>query len=331
MPIIQLNFPNPLNTSVQIGDTAYFSNPVEEGTPGQWAATVTPHLTNTRSEIIKIGEIINIIPWNGAVSIILCDMPQNLFNQYFSQIVAGGCTLVPNNNPTTSGDCSNYIVSNDVSVAVPQTQPAGQYQQDLYQGVPNAYLTQYFNFSFFFDNPSLSRNNYMVHSTVATPGPWDQVSINDNWCLIDNTNPNYVTGYINFWQFVNEFRISYQGVTYGFDTIDAMLSWLIGVEPNMGIFLGMSYPEFIDAVTAFQNTTNTDLSVMIGAGGPISGTYSSGYIENCVQGSFIMFSKDNKANMSDMLGYYASIELRNSSKTEAELFNVGTTFFESSK
>ena len=48
-------------------------------------------------------------------------------------------------------------------------------------------------------------------------------------------------------------------------------------------------------------------------------------------GSFIMFSKDNKANMSDMLGYYASVELRNSSTTEAELFNVGTTFFESSK
>ena len=52
---------------------------------------------------------------------------------------------------------------------------------------------------------------------------------------------------------------------------------------------------------------------------------------NCSSGSFIMFSKDNKANMADMLGYYASIELRNSSKTEAELFNVGTTFFESSK
>jgi hypothetical protein len=49
------------------------------------------------------------------------------------------------------------------------------------------------------------------------------------------------------------------------------------------------------------------------------------------QGSFIMFSKDNKANISDVLGYYASVELRNNSKTEAELFNVGATFFESSK
>ena len=53
--------------------------------------------------------------------------------------------------------------------------------------------------------------------------------------------------------------------------------------------------------------------------------------EVCTQGSFIMFSKDNKVNMSDMLGYYASVELRNNSTTEAELFNVGTTFYESSK
>ena len=29
-----------------------------------------------------------------------------------------------------------------------------------------------------------------------------------------------------------------------------MLSWLIGVEPNIGIFLGMSYPEFVDIVTS---------------------------------------------------------------------------------
>ena len=27
MPIIQLSFDNPLNTSVQVGDNAYFSNP----------------------------------------------------------------------------------------------------------------------------------------------------------------------------------------------------------------------------------------------------------------------------------------------------------------
>jgi|TARA_Y100000310_G_C20692283_1_gene823127 hypothetical protein len=49
------------------------------------------------------------------------------------------------------------------------------------------------------------------------------------------------------------------------------------------------------------------------------------------QGSFIMFSKDNKVNMSSILGYYAEVEFRNDSKTKAELFSVGTEVFESSK
>ena len=50
-----------------------------------------------------------------------------------------------------------------------------------------------------------------------------------------------------------------------------------------------------------------------------------------IAGSFIMFSKDNKANMSSILGYYAEVTFRNNSKTEAELFSVGTEVFESSK
>ena len=46
---------------------------------------------------------------------------------------------------------------------------------------------------------------------------------------------------------------------------------------------------------------------------------------------FIMFSKDNKANTSSVLGYYASAQFRNNSTDEAELFNVGVDVFESSK
>ena len=47
--------------------------------------------------------------------------------------------------------------------------------------------------------------------------------------------------------------------------------------------------------------------------------------------SFIMFSKDNRANLGDVRGYYAEVELRNSSKTEAELFSVAMEVSESSK
>ena len=55
------------------------------------------------------------------------------------------------------------------------------------------------------------------------------------------------------------------------------------------------------------------------------------FLSNKSKGSFIMFSKDNKANMSSILGYYASAQFRNSSWEEAELFNVGVDIFESSK
>jgi hypothetical protein len=46
---------------------------------------------------------------------------------------------------------------------------------------------------------------------------------------------------------------------------------------------------------------------------------------------FIFFSKDNKANLSSMLGYFASVEFRNDSVNEGEIFSVGCEIFESSK
>jgi len=48
-------------------------------------------------------------------------------------------------------------------------------------------------------------------------------------------------------------------------------------------------------------------------------------------GQFVLFSKDNKANLSSILGYYAEVEFINTSKDEAELFSVGVDMFESSK
>ena len=70
MPQIKITFPNPLNTSVQVGDIAYFSNPIEVGVTEQWASTTTPHLTNEQQDIIKIGEIFQIDSWNGTESAI---------------------------------------------------------------------------------------------------------------------------------------------------------------------------------------------------------------------------------------------------------------------
>ncbi|MDB4331361.1 hypothetical protein N9987_00480 [bacterium] len=49
------------------------------------------------------------------------------------------------------------------------------------------------------------------------------------------------------------------------------------------------------------------------------------------EGAFIMFSKDNKANLGSLLGYFALLKLRNNSTEEAELFGVAARFVESSK
>ena len=48
-------------------------------------------------------------------------------------------------------------------------------------------------------------------------------------------------------------------------------------------------------------------------------------------GDFIMFSKDNAANMSSILGYYAEVEMVNDSNYKAKLFAVSTDISESSK
>ena len=46
---------------------------------------------------------------------------------------------------------------------------------------------------------------------------------------------------------------------------------------------------------------------------------------------FIMFGKDNRVNLSSMLGYFAEIELMSNSRDEGEIFSVGCDVFESSK
>jgi len=46
---------------------------------------------------------------------------------------------------------------------------------------------------------------------------------------------------------------------------------------------------------------------------------------------FIMFAKDNQANMSSLLGYFSRFRFENNSHNPAELFSVSAEYFESSK
>ena len=47
--------------------------------------------------------------------------------------------------------------------------------------------------------------------------------------------------------------------------------------------------------------------------------------------SFVMFSKNNNVNLSDLIGYYAKVKFINNSKEKAELFTVASELVESSK
>ena len=60
-------------------------------------------------------------------------------------------------------------------------------------------------------------------------------------------------------------------------------------------------------------------------------TVDDSQVASVPNGSFILFSKDNKANLSSLLGYYAEVKLVNNSTDKAELFSVGVDQFESSK
>ncbi len=46
---------------------------------------------------------------------------------------------------------------------------------------------------------------------------------------------------------------------------------------------------------------------------------------------YILFTKDNKVNLSSLLGYYARVNIKNNSKEEAEMFQISADYFESSK
>ena len=48
-------------------------------------------------------------------------------------------------------------------------------------------------------------------------------------------------------------------------------------------------------------------------------------------GDFIMFSKENEANLGSLLGYVAEVEFSNNSIGKAELFSIGAEVSESSK
>ena len=89
-----------------------------------------------------------------------------------------------------------------------------------------------------------------------------------------------------------------------------------------GFTVNINNIEEIGTITSITNPTSSAPTITCSTTLPGSLNGSS---------YFVLFSKDNRANLSSILGYYADIEFKNDSKQEAELFAVGVDAFESSK
>tara|TARA_B110000858_G_C17774619_1_gene461568 strand:- start:1340 stop:1696 length:357 start_codon:yes stop_codon:yes gene_type:complete len=95
---------------------------------------------------------------------------------------------------------------------------------------------------------------------------------------------------------------------------------------------------YVNTSTSSTFTINSSSVVLIGdvlPGGFSSNTFSCNTLlapsEYPTSNDYIFFTKDNKANLSSILGYYARANIRNNSTSEAELFQVSADYFESSK
>ena len=383
---IQLDFPNPLNTSVQIGDVAYFSNPIDYGTTGnpnggEWASTTTPHLTSNQSDIIMIGSIETIIPWNGTVSSITCNMPQALFNQYFSQInINQVCTTPPN---TTGSNCFNKIsvsysdlISNVGSFVDPLAY-AGFNGSGWGVGYSGPKIYSYSSFGggtnpvedgmranfemnllilhwFWNNNQSVNFSDYIfedwegqvwiLDSFLHTPRIWDGSQVQQHPFFTSPAQPNYTPhpsggGHLyNIHEIIDLWQAEYTAhnatalpapyANWSTSTVFPVSTLgVVGAANASNIVYGCSFDDFYNR----QNAAGTAFAVRTTGGvkTPCSSIVNPPI--TCTGGSFIMFSKDNKVNLSSALGYYASATLRNDSPDKAELFNIGADIFESSK
>lgn len=91
---------------------------------------------------------------------------------------------------------------------------------------------------------------------------------------------------------------------------------------------------YVPTTTTGNFNVNSSGIIEIGVISDITGlvvTINNNLVPSVPNGSFILFSKDNKANLSSALGYYAEVKMKNSSTVAAELFSMGIEMFVSSK
>jgi len=82
--------------------------------------------------------------------------------------------------------------------------------------------------------------------------------------------------------------------------------------------------------TTADHSNIVEIGIITGITGMVI-TIANNFVASVPAGAFILFSKDNKANLSSALGYYAEVKIKNNSEVYAELFSFGVDMFESSK
>ena len=98
------------------------------------------------------------------------------------------------------------------------------------------------------------------------------------------------------------------------------------------------YLDSTSSVGGFTTTTSLDNVVHIGSCLDINTTTNMIQVDTGslnftppTSGAFILFTKDNKVNMSSLLGYYGSAKFKNNSTAKAEMFTTSCEIDESSK
>jgi|TARA_R110000787_G_scaffold207164_7_gene317266 hypothetical protein len=114
-----------------------------------------------------------------------------------------------------------------------------------------------------------------------------------------------------------------------------ILTFTFAQELNVSIQVGdVAY--YVPTNTSSQFQVNSSDIIEIG---PVASVTLTSFSSNTnlpassypSASDYIFFTKDNKANQSSVLGYYAKVQLKNNSKDEAEIFNVSADAFDSSK
>ena len=83
----------------------------------------------------------------------------------------------------------------------------------------------------------------------------------------------------------------------------------------------------IGTITAINNATTLEDGTLTTS---VTCNISTGTTDPTTS-NFIFFSKDNRANLTSPLGYYASVKFKNNSTSEAEMFSTACEINESSK